>query len=298
MCRIRFKQLSLGLLGFLVLFGVGAMTQTNQVVTIKVSRGSYGAIEINVNPFAVTLSAGGTVTFQNAVSSIANVILSSTPLELYREIKPGEQYVHTFKNAGDFLVTISVPPESTFVKVTVTGGTTATPTPPGAKPLVVMAEILIDPTSGEQLIAIANLGKGTASLAGWYLCLSPSYANLPDLTLAPQSWLIVHWGVSGANTATDVYVSLPRLNRSGDELALYNSNRFDDSASMIDYVRWGSGRSQGRLNVAINANLWTSGDTIDISRLLRGQVIRYDGTGRRASDYSASAPTMVSSASR
>lgn len=298
MHRTRFKQLSLGLLGFLVLFGMSAATQTGPVVTIKVSRGSYGAIEINVNPFSVTIPAGGTVTFQNVDASLASVTLGSTPLELNKTIKPGEQYTHTFKNAGDFPVTITAPPDSTFVKVTVTGGTTATPTPPGAKPLVVMAEILIDPTSGEQLIAIANLGKGTASLAGWYLCLSPSYANLPDLTLAPQSWLIVHWGTSGANTSTDVYVSLPRLNRSGDELALYNSNRFDDSASMIDYVRWGTGRSQGRLNVAINAGLWTSGAAVDISRLTRGQVIRYDGLGRRASDYSVSAPTMVSSASR
>jgi hypothetical protein len=292
------KQVGIGLLGFLVLFGLSAVTQINPIVTITVSQDRRGALEIDVNPATVTVAAGGTVTFLNAVSSITSVTLASTPLELYREIRPGEQYAHQLKTAGEFMVTINALPESTLVKVTVTAATAVAPTPPGARPRVVMAEILLEPTSGEQLIALANLGKGNAFLTEWSLCVGPSCARLANLTIPPQSWVVAHLGVSGTNMATDVYVSLPRLNRSGDELALYSSNRFEDPASMVDYVRWGTGRSGGRLSLAVSAGLWASGDTVDVSRLLRGQVLRYDGIGRRASDYSVSAPTMVSTAGR
>jgi hypothetical protein len=290
------KRLILLLLILSVLFGPWVLSQTNQLVTIKVSRSLQGTVEIEIRPTSLSIPMGGTVTFENASSSISSVVVFNPFVDLNREIQPGAQYTHPFRTAGEFLITVQAQSASDILRVRVTSG--AVTPPGGGRPALHMAEILMEPVSGEQLVALANLGKGTANLIGWHLCLHPACPRLPDMSIAPQSWVIIHLGVSGTQSVTDVYVPLPRLNRPGDELALYNSNRFDDPRSMVDYVRWGSGRAPGRLNVAVSAGLWTGNESVDVSRLLRGQVIRYDGFGRRASDYSVSAPTMVSSAGR
>jgi hypothetical protein len=295
--RLQLRRLGIGFLVFFLILGFSAATQTKSAtVTVKVSF-LHKLIDIDVRPFTLTTAAGSAVIFQNHTSSLSPIVIINGQTELYKEIQPGAQHSHIFKAAGEYPVTINASGDSTLMKVNVTAGTLPVSSP-GAKAIVAMAEILLEPVTGEQLLAIANFGKGVANLSNWHLCSSLACTRLADMVLLPQSWVVVHLGVNSANTPTDIYIALPRLNRSGDELAIYNSDRLDNPLNMVDYVRWGTERAPRMSGAAVSAGLWTSGASLDVSRLVRGQVIRYDGTGRRVSDYALSPPTMVSSAGR
>ncbi|MFQ5796595.1 MAG: lamin tail domain-containing protein, partial [Candidatus Bipolaricaulia bacterium] len=153
---------------------------------------------------------------------------------------------------------------------------------PSAFTQVVINEVLFLPDSGEQLIEIANLGDAEAELTGWFLCNRPSYWRFPSgTTIAPGEVLVVHVGVRGENTETDLFASgLSRLNATADETALYSSGNFGSANALVDFVQWGAARqSPTRLNVAISAGQWNSGEFVDISALEVGQSIAYQGTG-------------------
>ncbi len=296
--NVSLRRLGFGLLGFLLIFGFGASPQTTSyTVTIKVMRVHKNILDFEIKPVLLNVALGSTVSFQNHSASVAPIQVINAQTGLYQEIQPGAQHNHIFKNSGEFLITINAAPDSTLYKINV-GAAVSVPAPAGAKPLIAMAEILLEPFSGEQLVALANWGKISANLNNWHLCLGPICARLAELAIAPQSWVVLHLGVNASNTPTDMYIALPRLNKSSDELALYNSDRTDNPSNMVDYVRWGSGHTPSVLGAAASAGLWTNGTSLDVSRLVRGQVIRYDGAGRRTSDYSLSMPTMISSATR
>jgi hypothetical protein len=289
------RRLGFGLLGFLLIVGFGAATQiTSYTVTIKASRLYKNTVDFEIKPALLNIPFGSTVIFQNHPASVAPIQVINATTELFKEIQPGAQYSHIFKNAGELLITINAASDSTLYKISV-GAAAAILAPSGAKPILAMAEILLDPFSGEQLVALANWGKSAASLSNWHLCLGPICTRLDNTTIAPQSWIVLHLGITAPNTPTDMYVALPKLNKSNDELALYSSDRTDNPLNMVDYVRWGNGHAPSSIGAAVSAGLWASGASLDVSRLVRGQVIRYDGVGRRISDYALSVPTMLGS---
>ena len=70
------------------------------------------------------------------------------------------------------------------------------------------------------------------------------------------------------------------LSDGGGEVALYSSNDFGDSASILDYVAWGSGG--GRASVAADAGIWPDGDVVTVG----GDSISAPNGGASASDWS------------
>lgn len=94
-------------------------------------------------------------------------------------------------------------------------------------------------------ITVTNLGDAPVDVTDLWLCNRPSYAPMPATSIAPGESISI----------TD----LPTADVGG-EVALYTSNSFGDSASIIDYVAWGTGG--GRAAVAADAGIWPGGDTV------------------------------------
>ncbi|MFQ5794639.1 MAG: lamin tail domain-containing protein [Candidatus Bipolaricaulia bacterium] len=160
---------------------------------------------------------------------------------------------------------------------------------------LVINEVLFLPESGEQLIEIANLGESEVDLSGWFLCNRPSYWGVPrGTTIGPGEFLVVHVGVRGENTETDLFApGFARLNTTADEVALYSSSNFSSSSALVDFVQWGAARQRPtRLDVAISTGQWNSGEFVDVSDLEASQSIVYQGTGDGADAWTVGLATI------
>ncbi|MFQ5555207.1 MAG: hypothetical protein ACE5GC_07560 [Acidimicrobiia bacterium] len=122
--------------------------------------------------------------------------------------------------------------------------TTGAPAPSGPSPIVIAA---IDFAAGTA--ELRNVGSADYDLSGHFLCNRPSYAPLPDETVA-----------AGATTTVDL--AGLGINAEGGELALYTSASFDDAGAIARYVEWGSA-GHGRTSTAIEAGIWGEGDFVD-----------------------------------
>jgi len=152
------------------------------------------------------------------------------------------------------------------------------------QPTVAITEMLLD--GADPRVALTNLGSEPAEVGGWFLCARPSYARLPDRTLAPGERLVVHLGAVGEDTASEVFLGRLRApGREAGELALYRDGRFSSPESLVDFVRWGGPGGASRADVAAEAGLWTAGAFVDL--LPAGQSLYYDGRGASPSDYFA-----------
>jgi hypothetical protein len=136
-----------------------------------------------------------------------------------------------------------------------------------------------------QDIVITNIGEGTGSLAGHVLCQFPTYANLPDIELAPNEFVGVSLGGSlfvpppGAKDTFSLNVG--SIRPGSGELALYSSSRFDSSDAIVDYVEWGNS-GHTRSEVAVGAGIWGSGDfvaTTDATTFMFALEVPSDGAG-------------------
>lgn len=162
---------------------------------------------------------------------------------------------------------------------------------------VVINEVMFLPKSEEQeqLIEIANLGKSRVRLLNWYLCnRSDCWKFSKGTTIGPGKFLVVHVGVSGNNTETDLFITdFVRLNTKADELSLYSSNKFKSSRALVDFVQWGPAvQGPTRLSVAIWAKQWRPGEFVDVSALRPGQSIRYLGSGDNANGWTVRSATI------
>ena len=100
-------------------------------------------------------------------------------------------------------------------------------------------------------VTLTNLGAGSVSLDGLWLCNRPFYTPLPQRTLAPGESI---------DTAAGPLGDLPMI---GGEAALYRSDDFEDAGEMLDYVTWG--RGGGRTRAAVEVGLWPEGDVVEPS---------------------------------
>ena len=117
-------------------------------------------------------------------------------------------------------------------------------------------------------VTITNLGDAPVSVEGLWLCNRPSYTPLPTAQIAPGESLDIAAG------------DLDGLQEGNGEVALYTSNNFGDSGSIIDYVTWGQGG--GRLSVAADAGIWPAGEAVTPA----GASISAPNGGAAASDWS------------
>lgn len=119
-------------------------------------------------------------------------------------------------------------------------------------------------------VTVTNLGADAVSLVGLWLCNRPSYTELPTAVLA-------------AGESIDLAAAgLGNLSVDGGEVGLYSSNSFGDSASLVDYVTWGS--AGGRIGVAVDAGQWPADATVDAT----GASISAPDGGGAPSDWSSS----------
>jgi len=100
-------------------------------------------------------------------------------------------------------------------------------------------------------IEITNISDAEASLDGYWVCQQPSYHQLSG-TLQP--------GESIQFAAADSRFG--SLNADRGAMGLYTSADFGSPDAIVGYVAWGPS-GHGRLQVAINAGVWTDGSTVE-----------------------------------
>ncbi len=122
---------------------------------------------------------------------------------------------------------------------------------------VVINEVMINPSTGEQLVEFKNVGAGVADLSNFWMCQFPTYEQLgAGLSIEPGEFAVLHMGQSGTNTSTDWFLSTSMsLGVADGELGLYNTNDFGNSAAIVSYLQWGSG-NHTRASVAVTAGIW------------------------------------------
>ena len=109
------------------------------------------------------------------------------------------------------------------------------------------------------------------------------YAQIPDITMGPGEFLVVHIGVNGTNTTKDVYLPFMLTMQPISDLNLYRNSNFTNPGSMVHYVQWGNVPPTNRLSEALTAGLWTAGDFVP--GIVEGHSIEYDGSGNLSTDW-------------
>lgn len=119
------------------------------------------------------------------------------------------------------------------------------------------------------MVIIYNIGDGTGSLAGHWLCQRPSYQELPDIELAPGDALAISLGGDqfvpppGA-LAFESPLNLGPISASGGEIGLYSSNSFGSADAILSYVEWGNS-GHGRSATAVAGGVWEDGGFVATS---------------------------------
>ena len=112
-------------------------------------------------------------------------------------------------------------------------------------------------------VTIRNLSGEAVNLDGYQICRRPFYAPLPAVELAAGAALTIHMNVAGTNTDTDVFIEIFSDLTETSEFNLYSDNNFTSADSLVAFVAWGGEPgSNGRIDVAVDAGLWTAGDFI------------------------------------
>ncbi len=113
------------------------------------------------------------------------------------------------------------------------------------------------------MVVLTNVGSEAGNLAGHFICQRPNYWAIPDIEVPAGQSVAIGAGGSvfipppGALTL-DEQAAIGQLSAGGGEVALYDSNSFGSSGSILSYVEWGSAGHQ-RSSVAIAAGIWPSG---------------------------------------
>jgi hypothetical protein len=110
-------------------------------------------------------------------------------------------------------------------------------------------------------VIIINWGNDAGRLTGLWLSQGTSVQALPDVEVGPGEQVLLGLAseqppdLTGMAAVLHVGPSVGDIVKSGGELALHNSDDFDDPGSLIDYVAWGVG-PQLRLEQAAEAGIW------------------------------------------
>lgn len=153
-----------------------------------------------------------------------------------------------------------------------------TPAPAGAKGDIIIKELSFDSDASNDRFEIVNNGSSPVDISSWILC--PAIGVYP-----PISSLTIVQGSTTIPAGGSVIFSGQDLGNTGGTLALYIDNSFSSPASIVDFVQWGSNVGNDRESVAVSANLWVSGEFVDITSFQPGNSIEFDGTGISASDW-------------
>ena len=134
-------------------------------------------------------------------------------------------------------------------------------------PVEGVADIAVTEVVFGDHVTVTNLGAGSVSLDGRWLCNRPFYVPLPNRSLEPGESIETAAGPLGD------------LDMVGGEVAIYLSDDFEDADEMLDYVAWG--RGGGRTEAAVEVGLWPEGDAV----VPAGAGIESPGGGGSSADW-------------
>ena len=162
--------------------------------------------------------------------------------------------------------------------------TTTTQQPAGSGAQFVISSVSFGTAA---MVVLTNVGSETGNLAGHFICQRPNYWAIPDIEVPAGQSVAIGAGGSvlipppGALTLDD-QARIGQLSAGGGEVALYDSNSFGSSGSILSYVEWGTSGHQ-RSSVAIAAGIWPAGGfvatTADSSVILANTLPATDPTG-------------------
>ncbi len=169
-----------------------------------------------------------------------------------------------------------------------------------------ITEVHYTAAAGADRIQISNLGTAAGDLARYRLTTAATtgatttttFGSANNLPVPAGASVTVHWGASGTNTATDLFVpGVADLGNAGS-LGLYAPNTvvagFDQPTQIVDYVEWGgSGQANEATAANATAGLWTSGEAV-VGSTSAAHSISFCGTGTQhgAAQWDVSTPNF------
>jgi len=153
------------------------------------------------------------------------------------------------------------------------GSENAMPPPAG------VAEVVINEILPNGTVELKNIGTASVDISAYWLCNFPDYDQLQNVNLVCGNLMIAPGEIIAVDGLNDIII-----NSTAGEMGLYIDNSFGNSASIVDYVDWGT-VGGGRSGVAIAAGIWTTGDVVP--SFATGESLAYDGSGDASTDWFA-----------
>lgn len=160
-------------------------------------------------------------------------------------------------------VTTTTTMATTTTEVSTT--TTTTTLPPNAAPEFAFSQVVFGNLA---FVIIINWGDAPGTTKGLWLTQGQAVQSLPDVELAPGEQAVLGLAaqppldLTGMAAIVHIGPAVGAIEQTGGELALHDSDAFDDPESLIDYVAWGAG-PHPRAKEATEAGIW-DGSSIDI----------------------------------
>lgn len=124
-------------------------------------------------------------------------------------------------------------------------------------PNLEISEILLRPPAGDHCRIEVIAANVPFSTAGYHLVIGANGFPLPAASIAPYQPFVVHLGVNGASSGSDLFLpGAPALPLSGS-VALFRSSLINDPTQFLDYVGWG-GATGPQAAMAVQAGRWSA----------------------------------------
>ena len=129
-------------------------------------------------------------------------------------------------------------------------------------------------TNGDDIVEIKNHGAMMVDVSTYRLCSWPTYTTIGDMTVISGSTNLMPGAL--------VVLSGHAMGDIDDELGLYLDNSWNNPASIVDYVEWGS-TGHTRSFIAQLAGIWGSGDFTEAAPM--GTTLAWDGDGNLPANW-------------
>ncbi len=170
----------------------------------------------------------------------------------------------------------------------------------GLQAQVKISEVLFDPTgtnTGKQWVELVNDSDAQVDVGGYWLRYAPADYRIPnETTIEAGETLLIHLNRSGSPSTSELFTGIggQRNLELTDSLSLFETNLFNDSSKLVDFVQWGNPEIQGdhEESLALEAGLWAEGERVSIEALRPGSSLL-----RMTSEVGASAWCLTGSPS-
>lgn len=148
-----------------------------------------------------------------------------------------------------------------------------------------IVQVLFNDAASHNLVELANLGSAgdlglyRLKISGVATKLTLDVGSAHTISVPGNGHVVLHFGVSGTSTATDLFYPAVNLPATGS-LALYVPGTFGSDTLLtstnmiIDFVQWSAGGQENEAT-AVGAGFWASGTAI--SNVAAGHSIQFCG---------------------